>query len=167
LVGVGGCKACDLRNFIGRQPLEVQDDDFAIERRESLDEGVQSLQDLSCVDLCCDVCVRGRELGIVQSRKLSRFAAPAAQDMRGRDVVCHAIDPGSQAAPSSESSQTPSQREIDLLHQVLLQSGIGLVRPHQPRKRCGEVACDPLEQHFRSALEFAFRWRDRVRRTIR
>src|SRR6185437_15524769 len=27
-VRVGGCKACDLGNFIGRQPLEVQDDDF-------------------------------------------------------------------------------------------------------------------------------------------
>jgi hypothetical protein len=145
-VGVGGCKACDLRNFIGRQPLEVQDDDFAIERREALDEGVQSLQDLSCVDLCCDVRVRGRELGIVQSRELPRLAAPTAQDMRGRDVVCHAIDPGSQAAPSIESSQTPPQREMDLLQQVLLQCGIGLVCAHQSRKRCGEVGCDPLEQ---------------------
>ena len=120
----------------------------------------------SCVDLCCNVRVRGRELGIVQSRELPRLAAPAAQDMRGRDVVCHAINPGSQAAPSIESSPAPPQREMDLLQQVLLQCGIGLVCAHQSRKRCGEVGRDPLEQHVRSALEIAVRWREQVRRTI-
>ena len=144
----------------------MQDDDFAIERLEALDERIQSLQDLSCIDLRCDVRARSRELGIVQSRELSPPAAPAAQDMRGRDVVRHAIDPGPQTAPSIEALQTSPQREMDLLQQVLLQCGVGLVCAHQSRKRCGEVGGDPLEQHIRSAPEIAIRWREQVRRTI-
>jgi hypothetical protein len=108
----------------------MQNDDFAIERREVLDERVQSLQDLSGVNLCGDIRSCWRELGVVQCRELSRSAASTAQDMRGRDMMGHAIDPGPQAAPSIEAPQTTPQREMDFLQKILLQRGISLVCAH-------------------------------------
>ena len=78
----------------------------------------------------------GRE--IVERHEPAAPAAPRARDVRGGRVVGHAVDPRPQGAPSLVVVEAAPDREVDVLDQVPLLVGIGLVGPGQPLERLPE-----------------------------
>src|SRR5580765_6972316 len=61
----------------------------------------------------------------------SRSLAAPAQHLGCDDVVCNAVNPGSECTTAVEARETPPERHVDVLHEIAAFVPVRLVRPRQ------------------------------------
>jgi len=136
--GVAGGQSSDFRDRRGVQFFEIADDDLAVDRFELLNQRRQPFQIDALVRGGFALLFVGKGFELFKAHQ-SRESPALAKNMRGRDVVSHAIDPGAQGTASVETLEAPPQLKVNLLEQVATFFRVSFVGARETIERTREL----------------------------
>jgi len=120
------------------QVFEIADDDLAIERFESLNQGRKPVQIRPLVRRLRPFRFVRESLEFFQ-RYEARKDAALTDNVRRRHMVGNAVDPCPQGAAAIVPLKTPPQLEVNILAQVAAFVRIRFVGPREPFERRSEA----------------------------
>ena len=136
-----GGDAHHLRDLRRAQTLEVQNDEFPVQRSQPLNQLHEAREQHAPVSVWFDSNLP--DIEIIESDQRPRPLAPFVHHMGRRHVVRDAIDPCAQRALTIETIEAPPEIQVDVLEQVLALVCVELVRACEPLD-CGAKCFDGL-----------------------